>query len=93
MIGRHVARRFCNFGLAAVLLCLALTAPALARDWHIARFDTQMTVAQDGSAEVTERLDVVFEGEYHGIYRDIPIEYPGPHGTNYTLFLQSHRRH
>ena len=25
---------------------------------------------------------------YHGIYRDIPIEYPGPHGTNYTLFLK-----
>ena len=46
-----------------------------------------MTVAKDGSADVTERLDVVFEGEYHGIYRDIPIEYPGPHGANYTLFL------
>ena len=37
---------------------------------------------------VTERLDVVFDGAFHGIYRDIPIEYPGPHGSNYTLFLK-----
>jgi uncharacterized membrane protein len=70
------------------LFCLALVAPASARDWHIERFDTQMSVAQDGVATVTERLDVVFEGAFHGIYRDIPIEYPGPHGFNYTLFLR-----
>src|ERR1019366_2725785 len=74
--------------LALIILCLSLAIPAFARDWHIARFDTQMSVAQDGVATVTERLDVVFEGEFHGIYRDIPIEYPGPHGSNYTLFLK-----
>ena len=28
-----------------------------------------------------------FTGEWHGIHRFIPIEYPGPRGTNYTLFL------
>ena len=28
-----------------------------------------------------------FVGEWHGIHRTIPVEYPGPHGTNYTLFL------
>ncbi len=32
-------------------------------------------------------MQVSFEGEFHGIYRDIPIQYPGPHGSNYTLFL------
>src|SRR5271167_4168199 len=72
----------------ALLLCLALVAPASARDWRIARFDTQMSVAQDGTAAVSERLDVVFIGSFHGIYRDIPIEYPGPHGSNYSLFLK-----
>jgi uncharacterized membrane protein len=72
----------------AALLCLTLAAPAFARDWHIARFDAGMAVAQDGTTEVTERLQVVFQGVYHGIYRDIPIEYPGPHGSNYTLFLK-----
>ena len=74
--------------LALVVLCAALTIPAFARDWHIARFDTQMAVAQDGVSTVTERIDVVFEGAFHGIYRDIPVEYPGPHGSNYTLFLK-----
>src|ERR1035437_3986655 len=74
--------------LVLCLFCLSLVVPASARDWHIERFDTQMSVAQDGVATVTERLDVVFEGEFHGIYRDIPIEYPGPNGSNYTLFLK-----
>ncbi len=79
------ARR-CRF-VSLILLCLVLALPAFGREWRIANFSTHMTVAKDGSADVTERLDVVFEGEYHGIYRDIPIEYPGPHGANYTLFL------
>src|ERR1022692_3209504 len=53
--------------LLLCLLCLSLVAPASARDWHIERFDTQMSVAQDGVANVTERLEVGFEGEVHGI--------------------------
>lgn len=47
-----------------------------------------MTVTHDGSLAVSERITAQFEGEFHGIYRDIPIEYPGPHGTNFTLFLK-----
>jgi uncharacterized membrane protein len=77
-----------RFSIAlAILLSLALIAPASASDWHIASFDTQITVAQDGVIDVTEHLDLVFVGTYHGIHRNIPIEYPGPHGSNYTLFL------
>ncbi len=72
----------------ALLLSLVLIVPASARDWHIARFDNQMSVAPDGVVDVTERLDMVFVGSYHGIHRNIPIEYPGPLGSNYTLFLQ-----
>ena len=37
---------------------------------------------------MTERISLVFVGEWHGIHRTIPIEYPGPNGTNYELFLQ-----
>ena len=37
---------------------------------------------------VTERITLVFDGEWHGIHRTIPIEYPGPNGTNYELFLR-----
>ena len=47
-----------------------------------------MTVTHDGSLAVSERITAQFEGEFHGIFRDIPIEYPGPHGTNFTLFLK-----
>jgi len=71
-----------------LIVCLVLVSTAWARDWRISHFDTQMSVAQDGTAIVNERIDLVFIGSYQGIYRDIPIEYPGPHGTNYTLFLK-----
>jgi uncharacterized membrane protein len=74
--------------LAVALLCVSLVTPASARDWRIAQFYSRISVAQDGTSAVTERIDLVFVGLYHGIYRDIPIEYPGPHGSNYTLFLK-----
>jgi uncharacterized membrane protein len=70
-----------------VLLCIALAAPAFAREWRITNFASSMQVAPDGTTTVRENLTVSFEGEFHGIYRDIPIQYPGPHGSNYTLFL------
>ena len=74
--------------ILALLFCLALVIPASARDWRIARFESHIYVAADGETTVNEHITAVFEGEYHGIYRDIPVEYPGPHGTNYTLFLK-----
>jgi uncharacterized membrane protein len=75
------------FLIALILYCVALAIPALARDWHVTSFVDNITVAQDGTMTVHERLVVDFEGAYRGIYRDIPIEYPGPHGSNYSLFL------
>jgi hypothetical protein len=36
---------------------------------------------------VSEKITLTFVGEWHGIHRTIPVEYPGPEGTNYTLFL------
>ena len=76
----------CYLRIAAVLALL--TSAAFAREWHITRFYSNMQVSQDGTMNVSEHLVVQFEGEYHGIYRDIPIQYPGPHGSNYTLFLK-----
>ncbi len=83
----HPAGRIFSRPVCAALLFLALVAPAFAREWRVARFETQMAVETNGNASVTERIDVTFSGAYHGIYRDIPLEYPGPHGSNYTLFL------
>ncbi len=73
--------------LILLWLLVSLTAAAQTKSWRIADFQDNITVAQDGSAVVTERITLVFEGEWHGIHRTIPIEYPGPNGTNYELFL------
>ena len=74
------SRSFC-------LIC-CLSTPAFAREWHITRFVSNDHCRPRTAAWMcVEHLVVDFRGEYHGIYRDIPIEYPGPHGTNYELFL------
>lgn len=60
---------------------------AFARSWRVADFQDNITVQRDGSAVVVERISVAFVGQFNGIYRKIPIEYPGPSGSNYELFL------
>ena len=74
---------------AALLLAtiLAFAVPAAAKSWRISNFQDTMTVNDDGSALVKETITLVFVGEWHGIHRTIPIEYPGPDGTNYQLFI------
>src|SRR5581483_63508 len=72
---------------SAVLLTLALSAPAWARDWRISNFHSDIVINSDGRAAVTERITLVFSGAFNGIYRTIPIRYPAPPGSNYTLFL------
>src|SRR3954467_6126620 len=74
--------------IAAALFCFfATSVPAQARSWRIARFDAAITIDKDGHALVTEKLGLRFEGEHHGIHRRIPIHYPGPSGTSFTLFM------
>ena len=72
----------------SALLCCALTGIAAAKSWRVTDFQDNVSVAPDGSAVVTERITLAFVGEWHGIHRTIPIEYPGPNGTNYELFLK-----
>src|SRR5450631_1133092 len=83
--GRERRSKLRLYELVACVLLLA--APLAAKSWRVSDFQDNITVAQDGSAVVTERITLVFEGEFHGIHRTIPIEYPGPNGTNYELFL------
>ena len=70
-----------------IAIVLALTTPLAAKSWRIADFNDTITVSHDGSATVTEHISLVFDGEWHGIHRAIPIEYPGPNGSNYELFV------
>ncbi len=71
--------------LALFFIILAL--PAFARNWRISDFQSTIAVDNTGGIAVIERITLVFSGAYNGIYRTIPVEYPGPNGTNYTLFL------
>jgi hypothetical protein len=66
---------------------LSLASPVFAKSWRISSFEDSITVEPDGSALVNETVTLVFVGEWHGIHRKIPIEYPGPDGTNYQLFV------
>ena len=75
--------------LYAVIACLFVFAsPLFAKSWRITDFQDNIVVDRDGSAVVTERITLAFEGEWHGIHRMIPIEYPGPDSTNYELYLK-----
>ena len=82
------SRAFSAGKAAVVLLALLCSLPAWARSYHISKFNSNIHVAEDGSARIEEQITFVFSGEYHGIYRDIPVDYPGPSGSNYTLFIK-----
>ena len=73
------------FTLALLLVCAL---PAWARSYRISQFNSTIHVDKDGSARVHEQITFVFSGVYQGIYRDIPIDYPGRGGSNYTLFIK-----
>jgi uncharacterized membrane protein len=65
----------------------AVSVPVFAQSWRISDFQDLIYITEDGSTAVKERINLVFVGEFHGIHRTIPVEYPGPRGSNYTLFL------
>jgi len=73
--------------LVSTLSVLSGVSLAQTRNWRIADFKDTIAISEDGSALVSEKITLVFVGQWHGIHRTIPIEYPGPHGTNYTLYL------
>jgi uncharacterized membrane protein len=82
------SRAFSAGKILVVMLALVFSLPAWARSYHISKFNSNIHVAEDGSARVEEQITFVFSGEFHGIYRDIPVDYPGPSGSNYTLFIK-----
>ena len=68
----------------AVPALLMLVAPAVARaDERILRYLSDVQVERDSSLAVTETIEVRAERNRinHGIYRDFPTRYRGPHGS------------
>jgi uncharacterized membrane protein len=70
-----------------LLLCLS-PARAQQRNWRISDFSADIEIHPDGSADVDERITLVFVGSFRGIHRYIPVDYLGPEGSNYSLFLK-----
>ncbi len=73
-------------GVIAALSFAAAT-PAAARELHIRDFHAEIDVLPDSSLDVTETIRAEFIGSWQGLYRTIPVEYPGPGGFNYSLML------
>lgn len=76
-----------RYWFAAIIVILCSSAPLFAKSWRITDFNDNISISEDGTAAVQERITLSFVGQWHGIHRLIPVEYPGPRGTNYTLFL------
>jgi len=75
----------------SLVLAGALATPAFAREIHILNFHADLDVLPDSTLDVTETIRVEFTGSWQGLYRTIPVEYDGPGGFNYTLFLSDER--
>ena len=88
MLVRHIPFRWSVSALCGLLLLFGMALPAAAREQRLPKFDAQIVVMPDGSVDVTENITFQFiGGPWHGIYREIPVEYAGPGGLNYSLFL------
>jgi uncharacterized membrane protein YgcG len=74
--------------MGVFLMLVALATPASAKERHLKKFFSEIVVLPNGSVDVTENITFQFVGgPWHGINRYIPVEYSGPRGLNYTLFL------
>ncbi len=74
--------------LCVLTVVFAIAFPAFARSWRISDFHSTIAIDDRGETIVNEKITMVFIGQYNGIWRTIPVEYPGPRGTNYSLFLK-----
>src|SRR6266566_3484313 len=83
---QNFLRKFLYSAVVVVLLS-SFSTPAWARSYHIAKFNSTIHVDEDGSARISEQITFAFSGSFQGVYRNIPVEYPGPGGSNYSLFL------
>jgi len=87
--GRFWLRARClSLLFTLLILSCSVTVQAQNRSWRISDFSADIEVHKDGSADVDERISLVFIGEFHGIHRYIPVDYTGPEGSNYSLFLK-----
>jgi uncharacterized membrane protein YgcG len=87
------ARRISRYLFLCLITSLfLLSSPLLAKELRIERFNAQIDVLPDSSVSVAESITVHFlGGPWHGLYREIPVEYFTAQGMNYSLLLDVKR--
>ena len=77
------------FSFVVVLSLFVLPSASLTtRELRIESFNAQINVSANGRIDVTETIGAHFiGGPWHGLYREIPVEYETSQHLNYTLFL------
>jgi uncharacterized membrane protein len=74
--------------LVTALLFLVCSFAAQAKELRIEKFNAKISVLPDSSVDITETITAHFiGGPWHGLYREIPVEYVTPQQMNYSLFL------
>lgn len=61
--------------LPLLLTLLFLPTHALAADWEIKNFSSDMILQEDGKVKIVETIQANFLTDKHGIFRDIPVIY------------------
>lgn len=92
MRARHKPFSWCVTALCGLTLLLTLAHPLSAKDRRLLNFQANIDVLPNSSVDVTENITFQFiGGPWQGIYRTIPVEYAGPRGLNYSLFVDVKR--
>jgi len=87
-MARPSSSRLCFVIQLGVLLLLFSPSAFAQRRYEISDFDAEINISPNSSTDVTENITFHFiGGPWHGVYRDIPIQYAGPNGLNYSYFL------
>src|SRR6516162_4318110 len=85
---KRCSTSFRTLFLVALCSCFLFASSLSAKDRRLLKFFSEIDVLPDATVSVTEHITFQFiGGPWHGIYRDIPVEYAGPRGLNYSLFL------
>ncbi|MDD5427368.1 MAG: DUF2207 domain-containing protein, partial [candidate division Zixibacteria bacterium] len=63
------------FRITLVLSLLVVISPVSAQYFTIERFNAEIKIIKNGSFTVTETIELTYDRERHGIYRELPYEY------------------
>lgn len=73
------------FAAALVISVAAAGRLAAQRTLEILGMHSRVTVAPDGSIDVSETIRARFTGQWNGIYRKVPVEYRTAQGFNWSI--------